>query len=70
MGCCGMDMEECHQVAFLTIHGWELVGGEWHKEGFERQVESSHPCGCCTKTETTSEFPLEAAYWAQQEASS
>jgi len=68
MGCCSLSMLEVHQIAFLTMKGWTLVGDEWTKDGFEHAYET-HPygCGCCTKTEKTPYFPLEDAYNAQWE---
>lgn len=62
---CHLTTEEAHQIAYLTMHGWTLVGEEWQKKGFEHEYEKSHGCGCCTYNETTPYFSLENAYYAQ-----
>lgn len=60
-------MRQVHQVAYLTMHGWAVWEETWSKEGFERTVQKSRWCGCCTEDVTTSEFDLDSAYDAQQE---
>jgi len=67
MKCCGLTMEEVHQVAYLTMKGWTLVGEQWTREGFEHTFETRHGCGCCVKQNTTPYFQIEDAYNAQWE---
>ena len=67
MRCCGLSMEEVHQVAYLTMKGWTLVGEEWTKEGFTHSHEVSRGCGCCRESKSTPYFPLDEAYYAQTE---
>lgn len=64
---CGLTMAEVHQIAYLTMKGWTLVGSEWSKEGFEFMQERRHGCGCCVKQEPTPFFKLDDAYSAQWE---
>jgi hypothetical protein len=60
-------MGEVHQIAYLTMKGWTLVGTLWLKDGFEFSFEKRRECGCCVKQETTPYFELDAAYSAQWE---
>ncbi len=60
-------MEEVHQVAYLTMRGWVLVGSEWMKEGFEYEYKTQRGCGCHYESHTRACFPLEAAYEEQRE---
>lgn len=62
-----LDMEEVHQISYLTMHGWELLYGDWRHVGFSRMVSKNQPCGCCEKEEKVSTFSLEEAYLAQKE---
>lgn len=62
-----LTIEEVHQIAYLTMHGWKLECGEWLKPGFERTIARRHSCGCCERQETTDRFPLEEAYYRQEE---
>lgn len=43
------------------------MDGECYKEGFTRQIEMSHPCGCCTYNKDTKHFNIDEAYWEQLE---
>ncbi len=57
-----------HQIAYLTQRGWSfMMDGECYKEGFTRQIEMSHPCGCCTYNKDTKHFNIDEAYWEQLE---
>lgn len=67
MSCCGLSVEEVHQVAYVTMKGWSLIGDKWEKDGFVHSFETRHGCGCCAKQNTTPYFSLEAAYYAQWE---
>jgi hypothetical protein len=62
-----LTMEEVHQVAFLTLHGWTLSNGEWSKPGFQREISKRHGCGCCFYEEKIGTFSLDDAYYAQLE---
>jgi hypothetical protein len=60
--------EDIHQVAYLTLHGWELSGLQWRKKGFARKVQKDHPCGCCSFEEETEDFDTDDAYWEQRDS--
>jgi hypothetical protein len=64
---CCLTTEEVHQIAFLTMKGWTLVGKEWTKDGFERTTKTSRGCGCHFEERKTPYFPLDEAYEAQIE---
>ena len=61
-----LDEEDVYQIAYLTLHGWDLVGNRWTKEGFTHTEIGTHGCGCCEKQTQTPYFPREAAYEAQR----
>lgn len=63
-----LTMEEVHQIAYLTMHGWQLSCGQWSKQGFQRAVNKTQSCGCCAKQQPTTDFELEDAYYAELEA--
>ena len=67
MNRCCLTVEEVHQIAYLTMKGWTLVGGEWTKDGFVHSYETSESCGCHFKKKETPYFSLERAYEAQWE---
>jgi hypothetical protein len=62
-----LSVEEVHQIAYLTLKGWTLVGNEWSKDGLVHTYETSHGCGCHTKKNETPYFPLDRAYEVQWE---
>lgn len=53
--------EDVHQIAYLTQHGWELLGGRWQKDGFTLEYEE------WGESVSTTEWPRDRAYWAQKE---
>ena len=58
--------EEIHQIAFLTMRGWELVGDQWRKEDKTRKETRHHRCGCCDYQVDVEWFDTEAAYWEEK----
>jgi hypothetical protein len=62
-----LSVQEVHEIAYLTMRGWSLVGDDWTKAGFEYSYKVSRGCGCCEDTRTTPYFPLAEAYAAQNE---
>jgi hypothetical protein len=63
MSCrCGLTVEEVHRIAYLTIHGWTLMGSHWEKQGFEQVVRRWND-----QEERASHFDLADAYYAQLE---
>lgn len=54
---------QAHQVAYLTLHGWECdPDGVWTKDGEYQYLENNVGREC-----RTTKFDLDDAYWREVE---